>query len=589
MCEDSIAWGYGSSDWNGYRQWLLEDLAGNNVEYIGSGVTGQMENNANEGRPGERINQTIQFSSAALHQRPNVILLNVGNNDCVFQDDLADAPARLKKLLEDIFEICPDATVVLAMLGPSSNTFYMERFANINDAMPGMAQSFVKRGKHLLIANMSNLGVQSDMFDDLHPNDSGYYRMAKSFYRAIDQANSNGWIHEPVSVPRKTLVLETTCTSLPSWEQLPLVFAGFMNAPDNAKYFFADVDGDSREDLIVLAPDGTAQPYINLPNPIPEPGKIIAWWPAQMMHTPVSSEPDSSRLLLADLTGATFSSFIYINPDGSIFAAQNLGPDPTQGQIVFKDPVLIANSSHERPDPLGVRFNDIDGDGRADLLYITPTGGVKAWLNRADLQKHSTAIPEPNALNIEWVPRGEIVETKMVGDVARQHIRLADLNGDGMADYLWVNPDDGSVEAWLNKGIPGKSKPAKQSELKPVDKPWWEKNLLSLVPRHKKRRNGNSEIESKAEEKSSEKLLSKLAEVEEKSSAQKSMTKSPSNASWAWEDLGVVFDKAGRGDNRLHAGVGSPGITFADVAGSRRAAYLQVEQNGAVWGWGNVC
>ncbi|KAI4140125.1 MAG: hypothetical protein LQ340_007922, partial [Diploschistes diacapsis] len=70
--------------------------------------------------------------------------------------------------------------------------------------------------------------------------------------------------------------------------------------------------------------------------------------------------------------------------------------------------------------------------------------------------------------------------------------------------------------------------------------------------------------------------------------AQEEMGKKPT---WQWEKLGTVFEGSGRESAGLRGdGVpGSPGVAFADVAGSRRAAHMHVEENGAVWGWGNVC
>ena len=572
VCIDSVAWGYGSSDWNGYRQWLLQELVGNNVDYIGSGVTGLMDKNANEGRPGERINQTMRFSSPALHQRPNVILLNVGNNDCVYQDDVDHAPTRLEKLLEDIFTICPDTTLILSTLGPSSNDYYMQRFAIINNAMPAMVESFIERGKHILIANMSSIEVQTDMFDDLHMNDLGYYEMAKAFYSAMYQANLRGWINSPVPVSQKALVLETACNSLPTWEQLPILFAGFRNAPPDALYFFGDVDGDSRDDLIVLAPDGTIQPYINLLNPLPDPNKIIEWWPAETMSSPASTAWGAPKLLLADLTGATFSSLIYVYPNGSIFAAQNLGPDPSLGVIVFKDLALVADGEKLSipTDPKGIRFHDIDGDGRADLLYLSQDGALSAWLNRADLQKHSTGTPDPNALNIDWIPQGEIISSR---GTVRKDVRLADLNGDGMADYMIVNEENGSVVTWLNKGYAGSHKKEPETSESTSKQSWAERTLIDLIRRPKKKAtdsvedlNGGDRYRT-AIERDRNKMLMNQKEGSKTGDTQSLLTEKPQ---WKWENLGTVFDGTGRKDEGTRFGPGTPGVTFADVVSETR-------------------
>ena len=53
-----------------------------------------------------------------------------------------------------------------------------------------------------------------------------------------------------------------------------------------------------------------------------------------------------------------------------------------------------------------------------------------------------------NQAQVAWQSLGQLAS----GEGARQNIRFGDLNGDGRADYLVVN-EDGSVQAWLNGGL----------------------------------------------------------------------------------------------------------------------------------------
>jgi FG-GAP-like repeat len=87
-----------------------------------------------------------------------------------------------------------------------------------------------------------------------------------------------------------------------------------------------------------------------------------------------------------------------------------------------------------------VLFADLTGDGKADYLVVNPDGSVQAWLNGGQ----NAAAPH----GWGWNPAGTIAAD--VGAPGSQ-IQFADLTGDGLSDYLNVNPD-GSVQAWLNGG-----------------------------------------------------------------------------------------------------------------------------------------
>lgn len=82
---------------------------------------------------------------------------------------------------------------------------------------------------------------------------------------------------------------------------------------------------------------------------------------------------------------------------------------------------------------------DINGDGRADLVWVDAGGNVNAWLNTG------------TGTDITWVPIGEIASGIGNGGIS---VTFGDVDGDGRADYLYVNPD-GSMDVWLNPDLTG--------------------------------------------------------------------------------------------------------------------------------------
>ena len=75
----------------GYRQPLREQLrfSGWEVNYIGSKENGLFADNQNEGHPGYVIDQVKSAMDPVLKdEKPNLVLINAGTNDCTQADSL---------------------------------------------------------------------------------------------------------------------------------------------------------------------------------------------------------------------------------------------------------------------------------------------------------------------------------------------------------------------------------------------------------------------------------------------------------------------------------------------------------------------
>ncbi|OJD11125.1 hypothetical protein ACJ73_09608 [Blastomyces percursus] len=79
---DSITYGQGNSNGNGYRLPLHNLLSsGNKVEYIGHEKHGSMSNNRHEGHKGFPIGPVGDTGKPSYTQRLNIVLLLAGTND----------------------------------------------------------------------------------------------------------------------------------------------------------------------------------------------------------------------------------------------------------------------------------------------------------------------------------------------------------------------------------------------------------------------------------------------------------------------------------------------------------------------------
>lgn len=193
---DSITWGEGSSTGNGYRGPLWDKLAadGHPLDFVGTLRGGSMSDPDNEGHCGYRIDQIAALADASLTRyRPNVVTLEIGTNDLNGNYQPATATARLKSLVDQITAAVPDATVLVASLVVSTSGAVEQYRASYNQAVPHIVSEAQAAGKHVAYVDMSGL-TTADLTDTLHPNDTGYEKMADAFHRGIQSADSAGWL-----------------------------------------------------------------------------------------------------------------------------------------------------------------------------------------------------------------------------------------------------------------------------------------------------------------------------------------------------------------------------------------------------------
>jgi len=84
----------------------------------------------------------------------------------------------------------------------------------------------------------------------------------------------------------------------------------------------------------------------------------------------------------------------------------------------------------------------MDGDGLADYLYVNTNGAVLMWKNLGIAPPGTWGAPQLIAAG----PKSGVWWTE---------IRFADVDADGMLDYLAVDRITGRTDVWLNQGFAG--------------------------------------------------------------------------------------------------------------------------------------
>jgi lysophospholipase L1-like esterase len=115
----------------------------------------------------------------------DIIIVHIGTNDMYMTSTTAnptDAPANLGKLLDKLIAGMPNALIVVCKIIPlSGSTTVVNTY---NNAIPGVVQTRVAAGHHLMIVDL-NTGFPAGDMDTVHPFQSGYNWMGDRLYDAI--------------------------------------------------------------------------------------------------------------------------------------------------------------------------------------------------------------------------------------------------------------------------------------------------------------------------------------------------------------------------------------------------------------------
>ncbi|MFI6497873.1 FG-GAP repeat domain-containing protein [Nonomuraea typhae] len=188
------------------------------------------------------------------------------------------------------------------------------------------------------------------------------------------------------------------------------------NIVDDSAASGSSLSGDGRAELTTVLPSGEVKAWRNGLGFAPMP------WNADAV---IATGMSSDNYQMADLDGDGDKEFITVLPNGEVKAWRNglgFAPMPWDADVIIATGFTKDN----------VRFADLDGDRKAELITVLPSGEVKAW---------------HNALGFAPMPwnADAIIATGM----AKDNYQMADLDGDGKAELMTVLPS-GEVKAWHN-------------------------------------------------------------------------------------------------------------------------------------------
>jgi lysophospholipase L1-like esterase len=184
---DSITYGFGDPNTNGYRAPLLNlvQAGGQSIDFVGSQQSGNFGDTDNEGYPGITISllqATLTQNGSLTTYQPQIILLLIGTNDILIGSTSSKMLDDLSSLIDFIHSSAPQAKLIVGSIPPHGN----DDIDTYNTAIPGLVLSKNGAGSWASFANTRAGLTDSDMSSDgIHPNPTGYAKIAAAWDQAL--------------------------------------------------------------------------------------------------------------------------------------------------------------------------------------------------------------------------------------------------------------------------------------------------------------------------------------------------------------------------------------------------------------------
>ena len=462
---DSITLGFLSTDKNGYRLRLFNNLSGDNVTFAGTQKNGTMEDSWNEGHPGKTIQYIHDVDQNALNQNPNIVLLMAGTNDMNPNNPPAtegsnpdDASRRLGDIIDQINKQLPKTVVLVALLpGTNDTPQHAANTDSFNKLIPGLVAQ--RQGAGYPVATVDMTSVKGNLIraGDVHPTDEGYRVIGDVWYGALHQIPSE-WIQASIGPGPFRPNTDSRHGDL-SANGGP---ASDIDDPDYGTSPFHNQGVSGIGFAAGQADKGGVQKcnalpiWVEIGHIAQGVGKNGDWkyhknWVQASPDQPqaLGLHRDASFVSLADMDGDGKADYLWVDPtSGQLTCYLNVGVPNWKPAGTNTDPRKLGVIADGAGEGASIFFADMNGDGKADYLVVnSDTGAVDVYWNLG---------ADPHAENgWRFQPGGQIASGVPHANLAT--LSFPDINGDGRADYVIVG-ESGAIAVWLNVGQPGSFK-----------------------------------------------------------------------------------------------------------------------------------
>ncbi|MFF3788021.1 FG-GAP-like repeat-containing protein [Streptomyces sp. NPDC001933] len=195
---------------------------------------------------------------------------------------------------------------------------------------------------------------------------------------------------------------------------------------DGAALRFGDIDGDGRPDCMVVDQTGGVTFHTWIKEK-PEGARMCMDRYNGNANVPLNDTANRvvglKEIQFADIDGDGRVDYLWIEPNSKVTVWFNRGHVDESGhwRLKWSPPTSFNKYVFNRE----MRVADLDGNGHADLILITPQGSARAWLNLSGAE---------SGFKID-----EICQITPDSGAPPEEIQFADVDGDGKAEFLHVD------------------------------------------------------------------------------------------------------------------------------------------------------
>lgn len=152
---------------------------------------------------------------------PNLVLLNVGTNDCGGNIDIPNAGTRLKALIDDVYASVPGVTVIISTVLVSGSTGTCPGI--VSAQYKTLYQNYKAAGARVGFADTySALTIDDIGPDGTHPTDAGYLKMASVWWAAFQTIEAGLQAPDANAMDDATQTTSSTCAKVAGNAPLPV-------------------------------------------------------------------------------------------------------------------------------------------------------------------------------------------------------------------------------------------------------------------------------------------------------------------------------------------------------------------------------